>query len=82
MSVEPNNTTLTNAISATALLFGGLSLTEQISFMVGILVLITALIFNIVGIKAKAEERRNNEAQKRYYENKLKEDLEDNESDK
>lgn len=80
MNIEPSNTTLTNTISLTGLLLGGLSITEQISFLVGILVLVTALIFNIVGIKAKREERLNNRAQKEYFENKLREELEEQDS--
>ncbi|MCB1711383.1 MAG: hypothetical protein KDH96_02525 [Candidatus Riesia sp.] len=78
MSIEPSNTTLTNSINFAALLLGGLTITEKISFLIGVSVLITALIFNIVGIKAKREELKNNKAQKEYYENKLKEEKEQN----
>ena len=81
MNIEPNNTTLTNSISFVGLLLGGLSITEKISFVIGILVLITALIFNIIGIKSKREELKNNKAQKEYYENKIKEQIENKQNE-
>lgn len=59
-----------NFITTLAVIAGGLSLTDAITFIVGLIVLIMAGVSNYYSIKKNKLARENEERKKKYYDEK------------
>ena len=61
-----------NIFSAIGLIVGGLSWSQRLTFIGGLLVMISVIIVNVYGILTKRAEKKKNEAQQKLAEEQLK----------